>query len=104
MPQTVPNRPMNGAVEPTEASIARPDCRRAVNASMQLRRQRVTQSLMSRWSCRWAGVVRVRAQLGQGGGKVFAVPEVLRGAGLLFEPDEVQGLEQDDDPRGQRHG
>ncbi len=58
MPQTVPKRPMNGAVDPTEARTARPDCRRAVNSSMQLRRLRVIQSLTSRLSCRCALVLR----------------------------------------------
>ena len=46
-------------------------------------------------------VRRVVAQLGQGGGKVFAVPEILRRAGVFFELDDVQGLDEDDDPRGQ---
>jgi hypothetical protein len=45
----------------------------------------------------------VGAQLGQAGGKVFAVPEVLRRAGVLLELDDVQRLDEDDDPRGQRH-
>ncbi|MCY1376423.1 hypothetical protein D9M69_639110 [compost metagenome] len=58
MPQTVPNRPMNGAVEPTEARMARPVCRRAVKASMPLRRARVIQSLTSSASCRCAFVLR----------------------------------------------
>ena len=48
---TVPNRPINGAVEPTEAKMAKPNCSRAVNSSKQLRRLRVTQSLTSRVSC-----------------------------------------------------
>ena len=81
--------------------MARPDCRRAVNSSMQLRRQRSPVAHVQA-SCRWAGccgggrwlrglqvvvaegVGRVGAQLGQAtGSKVFAVPEVLGGAGVF---------------------
>ena len=35
MPQTVPNRPTNGAVEPTVARKARPSCRRLWTSSMR---------------------------------------------------------------------
>ena len=47
MPQTVPNKPTNGAVDPTEASTAKPDCKCAVASSMARCKQRVTQSLTS---------------------------------------------------------
>ena len=41
---TVPNNPTNGAVEPTDARMARPDCNLAVNSSSAFFRQRGTQS------------------------------------------------------------
>ncbi|MNT59521.1 hypothetical protein D3C72_1970410 [compost metagenome] len=50
------------------------------------------------------GVGGVSAQLGQAGSKVLAVPEVFGGAGVFLELDDVQRLDEDDDPRGQRHG
>ena len=110
-------------VEPTDARMASPDDRRAVNSSMQLRRQQVTQSLTSRLSCRWAlafcgggrgfaafqrqvaeGLVGSAPSLGQAQGKVFAVPEVLGGAGVFLNLMMSSALMRDDDPRGQRHG
>ena len=44
MPQTVPNRPTKGAVEPTEASTLRPDSILVVSSSMTLRIVRVRNS------------------------------------------------------------
>ena len=44
MPHTVPNRPTNGAVLPTEASTVRPDSRRAVSSSITRRIARVRNS------------------------------------------------------------
>src|SRR3954468_369954 len=41
---TVPNRPTNGAVEPTEASTVSPDSRRAVSSSITRRMARVRNS------------------------------------------------------------
>src|SRR6218665_2188804 len=98
MPHTVPNRPMKGAVEPTEARMARPDCMRAVNSSMQLRRQRVTQSLTSRVSCRCALVLRWWA--------VASRPSRARGrkgVGGVVEVEDVEGVDEDDDPGCQGH-
>src|SRR3954471_16579733 len=54
MPQTVPNRPTKGAVDPTEASTARPPCMRAVDSSMELRIARVSHSLGPSESCSWS--------------------------------------------------
>ncbi len=53
MPQTVPNKPTKGAVEPTEASTAMPDCRLAEASSMAWRSDSVTHSLTGRRSCNW---------------------------------------------------
>src|SRR5438046_2943868 len=47
MPQTVPNRPMNGAVEPTEASRVRPSSSREETRLISWRRVRVMSSLGS---------------------------------------------------------
>src|SRR6185369_4802271 len=51
MPQTVPNKPTKGAVDPTDASTARPDCSRAVDSSIELRSDRMSHSLTSSESC-----------------------------------------------------
>ena len=51
MPQTVPNRPTKGAVEPIEARMDRPDCMRAWLPSMLLRRHMLIQSLALRLPC-----------------------------------------------------
>ena len=52
MPQTVPNRPMNGAVEPTEASRVRPLSRRCDTRFICWRSVRVTSSPMSTLAAR----------------------------------------------------
>jgi hypothetical protein len=48
-------------------------------------------------------VARVAAQLGRAGGEVFAVPEGVRIVGDFFVSNEVQRLDEDDDPGRQRH-
>src|SRR5205085_1086299 len=50
MPQTVPNRPTNGAVEPTVARNARPSCRRDCTSSTERCTLIVTQVLRSMFS------------------------------------------------------
>ncbi|KAF5302499.1 hypothetical protein FQA39_LY19063 [Lamprigera yunnana] len=92
-----------------------------VNAVAQAGR-RVIQSLTSSESCRcsavlrWGGgfaafqrqlaegVVGLLAQLVEPGGKVGAVPEVLGGARVLLVAHDVERLDDDDDPRCERHG
>src|ERR1700733_15250747 len=46
MPMTVPRRPTNGAVAPTEASTGRPDCMRLITVSAVLCRDSVIHSLV----------------------------------------------------------
>src|SRR6185312_15462124 len=108
MPQTVPNSPTNGAVEPTEARIASPDCSLAENSSMVLRRQRVMQVRLRIAMVRGGlpalqgqlakGVVGSGTQFGQSRRKVFAVPEISRPDGEPLVLDDVQGFDDDDDP------
>ncbi len=48
-------------------------------------------------------IVGIAAQLFHAGGEILAVPEVACGAGVFLELDDVQRLDEDDDPRGERH-
>ena len=48
-------------------------------------------------------VGRIGAELGHAIGKVGAVPEAFSRLGLAGKPAQVQRLDEDDDPRGQRH-
>ena len=93
MPQTVPNRPTNGAVEPTEASTAMPDCSWVVNSSMAWRRLRVTQSLMSSvsrkalWVPWWCAVASRPASTSWRNGLDGSSPRA-------FKPADRSGLSQ----------
>ena len=121
MPQTVPNRPMKGAVEPTEASTARPDCSRAVDSSMELRSVRVSHSLTSSESCSccwawWCAVASRPSSASARNGLDGSVPSLLRpsaksAACQKLSVDracaanlaQVQRLDDDHHPGGKRH-
>jgi hypothetical protein len=49
----------------------------------------------------WVGVVL--AELVQRGCEIFAVPEILRVLGKPLVLDDVEGLDDDHDPRDKRH-
>src|SRR5437764_1556402 len=83
MPQTVPNRPTKGAVDPTEASTARPPCMREVASSIELRIARVSHSLAPKESCNcccalwWAAASRPSSASARKG-LAGSVPSLLK--------------------------
>lgn len=119
MPQTVPNKPMKGAVEPTEARMTNPDCSRDVLWSMvaQTAGDPVAdvQGVMQMGACvlmvagghlslldqlaKW--VVMAWAKPHQAFVQIRTVPKAFSLIGQFLVTGDVQGLDQNDHPRCQ---
>ena len=119
MPHTVPNRPTNGAVEPTVANTAKPSCARFWMLSTARCRPMPTQVVRSMLACMAATFVRLtglHALLGdvaEGAAGLQLVharlhvacgPEVFGGGlGAAQQFALLKQLREDDVPAGHRH-